>query len=316
MTELVSRPYSGQSDLDLVANLCREMAIRRMPGVTYMNPGDAAWQLYLGTSPEWFELIHLWFAGDRLAAWAFFEPPLTAEMDVHADFANDDTFDKVTGWLMEKRRAVMGEPTNVPTAYAMLEQEGMSVTSLESDSVRNAYLAGHGWQITEARHNVKCQRSLLGDIPPVPLPDGYQVRNVTEADVEARAELHRDAWSVWGPSKFSANRYRRLRAQPLYNEYFDVVTEAPDGTLLSTCVGWFDPESGIGQFEPVGTRTTATGHGYGKAAIIEGLRRMKAAGGHTAHMGTASVNEGGMRLYPACGFEFVEKEVYWSKPVR
>ncbi len=313
MTELTSRPYCGQSDLDLIANLCREMAIRRAPGVTYMNPGDAAWQLYLATSQPWFDLIQLWFAGGKLAAWVFFEPPLTSEMDVHADYADDATFDLVTGWLLEKRRVLLGEPTNVPIAYAMLEQEGVSVTSLESDSVRNAYLASHGWQTTDARHNVKYRRSLLMDIPPVPLPEGYRVRNVTEADVEARAELHRDAWSVWGPSSFSASRYRRLRAQPLYDEYFDIVAEGPDGTLLSTCVGWFDRESGIGHFEPVGTRTTATGRGFGKAAIIEGLRRMKAAGAHTAHMGTASINEGGTRLYPACGFEFVEKDVYWWK---
>ena len=40
-----------------------------------------------------------------------------------------------------------------------------------------------------------------------------------------RAELHRDAWSVWGQSRFTANAYRRLRQARLYDEWLDVVAE-------------------------------------------------------------------------------------------
>ena len=34
-------------------------------------------------------------------------------------------------------------------------------------------------------------------------------------------DLHRDAWSVWGPSPATVEAYRRLRAAPLYDEELD-----------------------------------------------------------------------------------------------
>lgn len=315
MTMFSSRLFTGQSDLDLIAQFSREMAKRRLPGVTYLHPGDVAWQLYLATTPAWFENIRLWFTGDRLVAWAIFEPPLTAEMDVNADFASDELFDGVTGWLMEKRRELLETSSEIPIAYSMIDEDGLSVTSLESDSRRNEYFASRGWQPTD-RHNVKYRRSLLEPMVFAELPPGYTVRNVTEADIEPRAKLHREAWSVWGPSKFSASRYNRLRQQPLYNEQFDIVTVAPDGRLLSSCLGWVDVDAGFGHFEPVGTRPDLAGRGFGRAAIIEGLWRMQALGLHTAYIGTASVNERALRLYPACGFTFVERDVYWWKSAR
>lgn len=317
MTSTTSRLYQGQDDLNLMAEFAREMAARRSPGVTYLRPGDVSWQLYLAHTPAWFELIRLWFADGKLVAWAIFEPPLTAEMDVHADLSSDSLFDEVTGWLIEKRAELLQSgDTAVPIAYAMLASESVSVTSLESDTVRNDYLARSGWQRTDARHNVKYRRNLEREVEQATVPAGYRVRNVTEADVDERAELHREAWAVWGPSSFSASRYRRLRAQPEYDERFDIVTEGPAGELLSSCLGWVDRVSGTGHFEPVGTRASEAGKGLGRAAILEGLRRMRAEGLHTAFIGTASVNERALRLYPACGFEFVERELYWAKAVR
>lgn len=144
---------------------------------------------------------------------------------------------------------------------------------------------------------------------------GYRVRHATEADLEERAELHRDAWSAWGESAFSVNRYRRLRAAPVYREELDIVVEAPDGPLVSYCICWVDEATGVGVFEPVGTRPEYTGRGLGRAAIHEGLRRLRDLGMHTALIGTASVNEPALALYPSCGFEFVEKEVYWVRAV-
>lgn len=317
LTSITSRLYQGQEDLDRLAGFAREMAALRNPRTTYLRPGDVAWQLYNATSPAWFKYIRLWFADESLVAWAIFEPPLTGEFDVHDGFASAALFDEVTGWLVEKRTEQMAHGgESVPVAFSMLEQVSLSLTSLESDHARNAYFEAHGWKRTDARHNVKYRRSLDSLIEPANLPPGYHVRNVTEADVDARAELHRDAWSVWGPSSFSANRYRRLRAQPEYDDRFDIVTVSPGGDLLSYCLGWVDRASGAGHFEPVGTRPSEAGKGYGKAAILEALRRMKDEGLHTAYIGTASVNERALRLYPACGFEFVEKEVYWFRSVR
>ena len=93
------------------------------------------------------------------------------------------------------------------------------------------------------------------------------------------------------------------------------MVEGEDGRLLSYCVCWFDADNGIGHFEPVGTRPEVTGKGLGRAVVMEGLRRFKARGAHTALIGTASVNASALRTYVACGFEFVEREHYYSKRV-
>jgi len=46
---------------------------------------------------------------------------------------------------------------------------------------------------------------------------------------------------------------------------------------------------------------------------MEGLRRLKERGAHTALIGTASVNEPALRTYAACGFKLVERQYYYSR---
>jgi ribosomal protein S18 acetylase RimI-like enzyme len=77
---------------------------------------------------------------------------------------------------------------------------------------------------------------------------------------------------------------------------------APDGGLAAYCICWYDPISRSGEFEPVGARPTYRRQGYGRAVVIEGLRRLRALGAETAivfsHGGETPAN----RLYAACGF--------------
>ena len=134
-----------------------------------------------------------------------------------------------------------------------------------------------------------------------------------DADLEARVDVHRDAWSVWGRSTVTVETYRRLRSAPLYDPELDIVLEDPSGRFLSYCIGWMDIANGIGHFEPVGCRPDFTGRGYARTVTIEGLRRMQARGLHTALVGTESVNQRAQVLYPSCGFEEVDRAHYYVK---
>lgn len=316
MPGYASRPFGGPSDLNLLIDFARSATISRLPGVSYWHPGDMVWQVFPFSHLSRIEEIRLWFDGDGLAGFVFFEPPLNCTFDVRPGIPLDGPLlDDMLGWAEARRRELARPGEEVPIAYEMLRGETLATIALESDLERRHSLEDRGYMLTRARHNVRYSQPLDHEIPPAPLPQGFRLRHATDADIDARAELHRDAWSVWGKSRFSSKRYARLREAPLYNPELDVVLEAPGGQLVSYCIAWTDAASGIGIFEPVGTRPSFARQGLGRAVVTEGLRRLRELGMHTARMGTASVNTGALALYPSCGFELVDRELYYVKAV-
>lgn len=312
MTTFDSRAYRGAEDLPPLVDFARRQMANRAPVLSYVHPDDVTWQLYLATAES--DHIRLWFDAAGLAAYAIFEAPLHSHFDVRIGAQDVDALTiEILGWIETCRRDSYRPGETIPVAYASLGTNTVATECLESDTPRAVILEQRGWTPTD-HHAVRYRRSLAAHID-VPVPDGYRARHVTEADIEARAELHRLAWNVWGPSQFSANRLRRLRATPEYREDLDVVIESSDGTLVSYCIAWADHATGIATFEPVGTREDHTGGGLGRATVMEGLRRLRETGMRTALIGTSSVNRRALRLFPACGFEFVERNVSWVKTV-
>jgi ribosomal protein S18 acetylase RimI-like enzyme len=314
VTSYSSRPFTA-ADLGLLIDFASRCTAARAPRLTYWNPGDIAWQL--AGFPSDFDFsgtVRLWTerSGD-VAALAIFEPPLNFEFDAAPWLAGaEGVMEEAVSWAEARRAALSVADGDIPKAYNMFDRHSITTTSLDSDAARNRFLEGRGYQRTE-RHSVRYSRQLSTAIPAPTLPPGMSLRRVTAGDVEARAELHRDAWSVWGASKFSAESYRRTRAASIYDESLDIVVEDESGRLLSYCIAWFDRENGIGHFEPVGTRPALANRGLGRAVVLEGLRRLRERGAHTALIGTASVNAPALRTYTACGFEFVERQHYWTK---
>ena len=316
MTAFSARPYVGGEDINNLIEFATRATAARFPGLTVWNPGDIAWQLGMWPAGiDFSSAVRVWDGPNGVAALAIFEPPLNFEFDMDPALGFDTGLaGEIFAWVERQRRELLGKEGDVPKAYAMLGESTLSTTALESDTRRIGFLAANGYERVD-RHAVRYSRSLATAVPEPQLPGGMRFRLATDDDVEARAELHREAWSVWGPSSFSAGRYRRLRASPLYDEQLDVVVEAPDGQLVSYCICWFDEANGIGHFEPVGTHPAFTGHGLGRATVIEGLHRLQERGAHTALIGTASVNAPALKCYTAAGFEFREKQWFWSKPM-
>lgn len=314
MTTFSSRAFRGSVDLPRLVVFATELCTLRLPRLSYWNPGDIVWQL--GGYPaaaDFSQSVRIWEAGGSIVALAIFEPPLTFAYDLHPRFPEwGELAEDVLSWAEGQCFALLQSGAAAPVALAMLEDRSLSVEALESDRERVAFLEANGYHQVE-RHSVRYRRSLDGTLPVPLLPRGMRLRHATDADIGARAELHRDSWSVWGPSRFSANRYRRLRAEPVYEESLDVVVEDEDGRLLSYCIAWYDPVNRIGNFEPVGTRPPFTGRGFARAVVREGLRRLQALGAQTALIGTASVNLPALRCYAASGFELVERQHYYSK---
>lgn len=312
MTSFSSRAYAGSADLDRLIEFAQKATGARWPRSTYMKAGDVVWMMP-GFEPE--KNIRLWFDGDGLAAYAYFEPPLTVDFDVRPEASADESLtEEVLQWAEERRQNLghLGRDS-IPKAYAMLGENTISTKALESDQQRISILQRNGYTRTD-RFGVLYSRSLVeAPIAQPELDAGLRLRHATDADLEARVDVHRDAWSVWGPSKATVETYRRLRSAPLYDPELDVVLEDAAGKFLSYCIGWLEPANGIGHFEPVGCRPDFTGRGYARAVTIEGMRRMQARGLHTALVGTESVNQRARVLYPSCGFVEVDRAHYYVK---
>lgn len=315
MSTYTSRALAGERDLGLILEFARRATAERWPRSTYWHAGDVVWQVfpYVGAAPA--ADIRLWFDGEPLVGVVVFEPPLNFEFDVCGGGDPDGPLlPEMLAWAEDRRRQLLrAGDGDVAQAYAMLG-DGVATSALESDVERIGFLERHGYRPSE-RHNMCYARGLDVRVPNCRLPDGMRVRHATDADIAERVDLHRDAWSVWGPSTATIDAYRRLRSAPLYDEELDVVVEAEDGKLVSYCICWVDAANGVATFEPVGTRTGYTGRGLAREAIFEGFRRLAERGMHTALVGTASVNERALRLYLSCGFEVVDRRRYYVKAV-
>jgi mycothiol synthase len=313
MNPFSSRAYAGAADLALLIDFAQMTTGARWPSSTYMKAGDVVWMLY-GAKPG-DPNIRLWFDGSRLAAYALFEPPLSVDFDIRPNASlNDLLAGEILRWAEERRRnlARLGKET-IPKAYAMLGDNTISTKVLDSDKQRIAVLQRDGYTRTN-RFHVLYSRSLAD--APMARPElgaGLRLRHATDGDLDARVDVHRDAWSVWGNSKVTVETYRQLRSAPLYDPELDVVLEDDAGRFLSYCVGWLDAANDIGHFEPVGCRPDSTGRGYARAVTIEGMRRMQAGGLHTALVGTESINQRARVLYPSCGFVEVDRAHYYVK---
>ena len=314
LTTFSARPYRAE-DFDALIAFATRATAARLPGLTYWNPGDIAWQLGMFPATDNpFGDVRLWEdPNGEVVALAIFEPPLNFEFDVHPRLGLDRGLTgEILEWIEARRRTLLGAEGEIPKAYAMLGENTLSTTALESDRERIGFLKASGYRRVQ-RHGVRYSRSLGREVPEPNLVAGMRLRHATDADAETRAELHRDAWSVWGPSSFSEDRYCRLRQTSIYDETLDVVIETGDGRLVSYCICWYDAANRIGHFEPVGTRPEFAGQGFARAVVMEGLRRLQAKGATTALIGTASVNAPALRTYAACGFQFVERQDFHTK---
>jgi GNAT superfamily N-acetyltransferase len=89
---------------------------------------------------------------------------------------------------------------------------------------------------------------------------------------------------------------------PDYDPELDVVVVAPDGRFAAFAVGWTDPASKMGLFEPVGTRREYQRLGLGKIALWEAMRLMQARGMGAATVRTSPSLPGVVPFYQAAGF--------------
>ena len=107
---------------------------------------------------------------------------------------------------------------------------------------------------------------------------------------------------------------------PCYNRDLDIITVAldgahPGGSIAALVTGWADPINRIGELDAVSARPAYRRQGFMRAALLECLRRLQAAGMDRACVSTGETNTPARQLYESVGFSVVNRYLDYVKPV-
>lgn len=190
-----------------------------------------------------------------------------------------------------------------PVAVGVLDTEAALIAPLVRQG-RVPRLPGHFF--------LNMQRELT-DLPPVPeMPPGFTVRPLAAGEVPARAALHR---AVWNP-RLTDEVYAGMTARWPYRRAFDWVAVAPDGSLASYILGWYDEVNRVGEFEPVGTLAEYRRLGLSRAVGIGLLHAWRDAGAERAVVYPRGDDEYPVprQVYAALGFRVHGRVVRYHLP--
>ena len=311
---LTSHPYTGDADRDRIRDFFVAVTAASAPPYPFWHVGDLLWGMYQNTVFDPYAVFRLWQdQRGELVAFVWSEEPGELAFQVCPTLRGAGEVEMAILREAEERALAASCPT-------------LSISAFDGDDATVSILTRHGFVRDERTPEsqikkwgfppdgfgyVHMARDLREPIPEPVLPLGWNVRAVGgEDEWNARVNLHRE---VWAPSRVTLDAYRRLRAAPGYTPELDLVAVAPDGTFASYCICWLDTANAVGEFEPVGTRAAYRGQHAGRAVMLEGLRRLRERGCHTALVLTGTLNTPAVRLYESVGFRTFDTEHAYVK---
>jgi mycothiol synthase len=181
-----------------------------------------------------------------------------------------------------------------------------------------AILAATGF--AGVRHFFLMRRRGLADVPDVALPDGFEIRPVTEshrrAIVEAENEAFRDHW---GHREMTENTYRTTYDRPELDTDLWVVAWAGN-EIAGVVQNWIWPEENErlrvnrGWLEHISVRRPWRRRGLARAITAAALVRLREAGPDEAMLGVDSENpNGALGLYEGLGFEVASRATAYRR---
>jgi mycothiol synthase len=298
-----SRLYETEDDLQQMQGLLME-ARARTDDWRYAHVGELMWGFFMMVchlNPQ--EFIRLWQDGaGKLVGYAVLgeDPSIDWQVLPEHEWSGIET--EVMDWV-ETRLIELRQRD--PQRWSGHLVSG----ARQDDAKRIAFLEQHGFRYSGEFAEVNTLRSLAEPIPKAALPAGCQVRAVLAdaGEIANRAAAHCEVWQPWTVGNVSDDDYAAFMRLPGYHRELDVVGVAPDGTIAAYVNGWLDPVNQIGDFGPVGARPAYRRHGLTRAVLLEGLRRMQAAGMDRVCVSTGVSNTPALRLYESVGFRIVNR---------
>jgi ribosomal protein S18 acetylase RimI-like enzyme len=245
--------------------------------------------------------IRLWYHHSHLIAYAILGEDPSFECQVLPEYEWSGIEAEAFRWALETL-------DKFRQRFAQ-EWKGSLVSSVRQDNLKRiAFLEQKGFCYRGQFTEVNMIRSLDEPLPHREIPEGFQVRTMTQIDnIGERARVHREVWQPWSVGNISADDYLRFMRLPGYMPELDVVTLAAYGTMAAYVNGWIDPINRIGDLGPVGARPAFRQQGLTRLAMLESLRRMQALGMERVCVSTGVSNMPAMNLYSSLGFKVVNK---------
>jgi predicted N-acetyltransferase YhbS len=223
------------------------------------HPGQLAWSARYA-EPQLLDhgpvaVVHGHDGLDAVDAWAWLESADWLELCV--DPRRPELVGELLAWASERAGA--------PLTTSVLETEQHLVDGL----------AAAGYVETDTpwftHHTLD-----LGRLATPSVPAGYRLHAVRPGEAEARAAVHRAAWSA--TSRVTTAAYERLMATAPYRPDLDLVVEHEDDGWVASCLAWLDPTTGVALLEPVGCVTGHRRRGLAGAVSLAALAAARDAG--------------------------------------
>lgn len=208
------------------------------------------------------------------------------------------------------------------TARAGREDPGerveLAAFAEDASTGHRALLAATGF--VPVRHFFLMRHGDLGAVPDVPLPEGFELRRVVEADrrriIEAENEAFRDHW---GHREMTEHTYTQTYDRPELDTDLWVVAWAGD-EIAGVVQNWIWPEEnerlGVkrGWLEHISVRRPWRRRGLARAITAASLIRLREAGLEDAMLGVDSENpNGALGLYEGLGFAIASRAAAYRR---
>jgi ribosomal protein S18 acetylase RimI-like enzyme len=237
--------------------------------------------------------LRIWERGEKLLAWALFQPPWwNLDYVLHPSERGSLLEQEILMWGIQQMKdyaASIGDDF-----YGSVEffentpGVDQTVLSLESLGFRE-----FDWSI------VRFEKDLDQGLPRVNIPDGYLIRPLAgREEVDRYVELHRAAFN----SNMMTTAWRRRTLEHrLHQPEFDLVAIDTEGKFVGFCIGWGGQDAG--QIEPLGVHPDHQGKGLGRALELTAFQAFQKAGIQKALVDHASTNREAISLSLKMGFK-------------
>lgn len=309
---LVSRPYAGEAELETIADF-----LNLVEAHDRVEEGSSVAELRVDFSEPGFDPttnVRTWEDGDgRMVAFAqLFSAEETVDNDgflwfkIHPQARGGELEGQVLAWADELLRA--------------RGRSKLRVTARDIEPERVAVLERLGFE--PVRFFLRMRRPLAEPIATAELPPGYTLRQGPH-DPQAWVDMYNESFvDHFNHHEHDADWVRHYQQEADYRPDLDLAAVAPDGTLagFAWCSIHTQENARTGRRDGwIGLLGTRRGHrriGLGRALLLAGLERIRAAGMETAWLGVdAESPTGATRLYESVGFEVAYSRSLHSRDV-
>lgn len=188
------------------------------------------------------------------------------------------------------------------------EKKMLQVYIYEHDEAFQALARQRGYR-PDTEHPAFDSEFLTAELPEFTLPAGYVFGSMAqENDVERRRKVLGLGFDHPDPAGWATvSTYEELQRAPDYRKDLDLYVVGPDGEYVSCCVVWRDAVNRMGTLEPVCTHPDFRRQGFGRAVVLEAIRRVAALGVERVGVGS------GQPFYEAIGFRKRYTGHTWTK---